>query len=107
VWDVTPDVAELPLNQHPSGSLETPYSIDRWNFSAVANTQVQFDLVDVSQPGIQFKWTQAPTGNRSPAPRTTAAALPRRTSCARAFTRSVFGIRDAQTLPRTKTTRKQ
>ena len=55
IWDVTPDVSDLVLNQQVLGRIETPYSIDRWNFSAVAGQQVRFDLVNVSQPGIQFK----------------------------------------------------
>ena len=61
VWDVTLDTGDLVLNQQVVGRIETPYSMDRWNFAAPAGTQVQFDLVDVSQPGIQFKLT-GPSG---------------------------------------------
>jgi hypothetical protein len=61
IWDVTPDLSDLLLNQQVGGHIETPYSVDRWNFSAVAGTQVRFDLVNVSQPGIKFKLT-GPSG---------------------------------------------
>ncbi|MEI7902427.1 MAG: DUF6531 domain-containing protein, partial [bacterium] len=54
VWDVTPDVSSLVLNQQVSGRIENPYSVDRWEFSAVAGQQVRFDLVNASGPGIAF-----------------------------------------------------
>jgi len=54
VWDVTADVAPLVLNQQVNGKIETPFSVDRWTFSAVANQQVRFDLVNSSGSGIVF-----------------------------------------------------
>ena len=54
VWDVTADVATLVLNQQRTGTIETPYAVDRWVFSAVANEQVRFDLVNTSRTGIAF-----------------------------------------------------
>jgi YD repeat-containing protein len=55
VWNVTPDELNLVLNQQVLGRIETPYSVDRWNFSAVANTQVRLELVSVSRPGVEFR----------------------------------------------------
>jgi hypothetical protein len=57
LWDVTADVNPLVLNQQRTGSIETPYSVDRWTFSAVAGQQVQFDLVNMSGTGIVFDLT--------------------------------------------------
>lgn len=54
VWEVSPDVAPLVLNQTTHGRIETPYSIDRWTFSALAGTQVRFDLINASAPGVAF-----------------------------------------------------
>ena len=54
VWDVTPLTAPLVLNQQVNGRIETPYSVERWTFSAVAGQQVRFDLVNTSGPGIGF-----------------------------------------------------
>ena len=44
----------LTLNQQVNSQLDTPVSMDRWEFSAVANQQVQFHLVAASSPDIQF-----------------------------------------------------
>ena len=54
VWDVTPDVATLVLNKALNGSIETPYSVDQWYFSAAANTQVRFDLLNESGTPVVF-----------------------------------------------------
>ena len=35
VWDVTANVAALPLNQQLNGAIETPYFVGRWVFSSV------------------------------------------------------------------------
>src|SRR5262249_4893245 len=53
-WDATVHNAILNLNQPASGSLDTPFTINRWNFSATANQQVQFHLLGTAQAGIQF-----------------------------------------------------
>ena len=42
VWDVTQTVRTLNLDQVSLGTIATPYSLDRWDFSAVAGQQVQF-----------------------------------------------------------------
>lgn len=54
LWQVTPDVAPLVLNQPCHGRIETPYSVDRWTFSAVAGQQVQFDLINASAQSMAF-----------------------------------------------------
>jgi len=54
VWDATADVTMLPLNQQRGGTIETPYSADRWEFSGVAGQQIRFDLISASGRGIAF-----------------------------------------------------
>src|ERR1043166_2330790 len=54
VWEVSPDIASLTLNQTHYGNIETPYSVDRWTFSAVAGQQVQFDWINASASGVAF-----------------------------------------------------
>jgi RHS repeat-associated protein len=54
LWDDTADVSSLLLNQQVNGRIETPYSVDRWTFSAVAGKQIRFDLINASAPGIAF-----------------------------------------------------
>ena len=61
VWDVTPRGGSLTLNQIVNGYVETPYSVDRWEFSAVAGLQVRLDLVSVYGPGVAFD-LQGPDG---------------------------------------------
>ncbi len=54
VWDITPDVNPLPLNQQANGEIETPFSIDKWTFSASAGQQIAFDLINRSNTSIVF-----------------------------------------------------
>ncbi len=54
VWEVTPDVAPLVLNDTAYGRIETPYGVDRWTFSAVAGQQVRLDFLNASAPGVVF-----------------------------------------------------
>ncbi len=54
VWDTTPNASSLVLNQMASGRITTPYSVDQWNFTANADQQVRFNLVNVSSPGVAF-----------------------------------------------------
>ena len=61
VWEVTPNVAPLVLNEQVVGTIKNIYSVDRWTFSARAGTQVQFDLMNVSRPGLAFSLT-GPSG---------------------------------------------
>jgi len=57
IWDTTADVSALVLNQQVLGMIENPYSVDRWEFSVTANTQVRFDLVNRSNSSIVFDFT--------------------------------------------------
>jgi len=56
-WVVTPDVAPAPFNQPHVGTIETPYSVDRWTFSAVAGQQIRFRLINRSSSKIVFSLT--------------------------------------------------
>src|ERR1035441_1722473 len=54
VWDATPTIASLVVNQQEYGQIKTPFSVDQWNFSAPAGEQVQFNLINVASPGVAF-----------------------------------------------------
>jgi len=54
VWDATPTVASLVLNQQEYGDLMSPFSVDEWTFAAGANDQVQFELLNVSSWAMGF-----------------------------------------------------
>jgi len=47
----------LTLNQQANSQLDSPVSVDRWEFSAVADVQVQLHVVAAANPGIQFDLT--------------------------------------------------
>ncbi|MBN2473846.1 MAG: RHS repeat protein [Pirellulales bacterium] len=55
IWNATFDVAPLIFGQPTTGTVDTAYSADRWTFSALANQQVQFDLIASSSSSVQFK----------------------------------------------------
>ena len=57
VGNATSDNAMLQLNQQQNGGIDSVFNEDHWSFSASANEQVQFDLLNVSSPGIQFELT--------------------------------------------------
>ena len=57
VYDVTPDVSPILLNQQVFGQIENPYSVDLWEFSAAANTQIRFDLLAMASSNIVFDLT--------------------------------------------------
>ncbi|HXR47355.1 MAG TPA: RHS repeat-associated core domain-containing protein [Candidatus Limnocylindrales bacterium] len=63
IWQTTPNVAALTMNEIVSGSIETPYSVDQWTFGANVNDQVRFHLVSLSGPGVGFD-LQGPNGWR-------------------------------------------
>jgi hypothetical protein len=54
VWDVTADVYSLVPDQQFLGKIETPYSLDHWNFTAAEGQQVKFDLINASASGLAF-----------------------------------------------------
>jgi len=49
--------SSLTLNQPENGQLDTPVSEDRWEFTAVANEQVEFHLIAAANSDIQFDLT--------------------------------------------------
>jgi RHS repeat-associated protein len=61
-FDVTPNVQTLNLNQEAVGNITSVFSLDRWNFSASAGTQVQLNLVNGSTAGLTYSLT-GPTGS--------------------------------------------
>ena len=56
-FDITPDVAALNLNQQVYGAVETPFAVDKWNFSVAGGTQIQFLLKASSSSGLHFALT--------------------------------------------------
>ncbi|MCX6876240.1 MAG: putative Ig domain-containing protein [Verrucomicrobia bacterium] len=80
LWDATPDVSPLALNGRVTGRIDTPYNIDRWTFSAVADQQLRFSLLSAANSGIGFDlagpagWTgfTGLTGSSAPLTLTTA-----------------------------------
>jgi len=42
------------LNDTAHGRNDTPYSAEYWTFSAMAGQQIQFQLVNASEPGVAF-----------------------------------------------------
>jgi hypothetical protein len=57
VWDATINVAPVLLNEPTVGVLETPYTADRWTFSASAGTQVRFHLINALSNDFAFALT--------------------------------------------------
>jgi RHS repeat-associated protein len=56
-WDSTPDVRPLLFNEVLLGQIETPFSVDRWFFSADQNEQIRFDLLNRTDPSVVFELT--------------------------------------------------
>jgi len=56
-YDATVYTSTVQLNQTVYGQLNSPYSQDQWTFSAVANTQIQFNLLASASPSLQFSLT--------------------------------------------------
>jgi YD repeat-containing protein len=54
LWDATVRSNALNLNQTVNGRLYTGYEVHNWTFSAQANQQVQFDLLNSSNPAVEF-----------------------------------------------------
>ncbi len=59
VADVTADVGSLNLNQRVTGNIENAFTLDRWNFSAMAGQQIQFDLINASTSALVFDLVDA------------------------------------------------
>ncbi|MFI5454955.1 MAG: RHS repeat-associated core domain-containing protein [Isosphaerales bacterium] len=56
-WNAPVHNNALNLDETVTGQLVTPYAVDHWNFSAVANEQVLFNLVNSSSSAIEFDLT--------------------------------------------------
>ena len=56
-YNATVNTAPLNLNQTTTGTIDTPFRIDRWTFAATAGQLVQFNLVNVSNPAVVFDLT--------------------------------------------------
>lgn len=54
IWKVTVDESTLSPNQSGNGRIESPYSMDRWKFSAVAGQILNFDLLNICGFGVAF-----------------------------------------------------
>ncbi len=59
VWESTPNVQTLNVNQIVQGNLSSPNSQDQWTFSAVAGQQVQFHLIPASTVGVTYTLNDA------------------------------------------------
>ena len=57
VGDATPQNDSLNLNQHVIGTIDNPFRIDNWTFSANAGQVVQFSLENVATSALQFSLT--------------------------------------------------
>ncbi len=51
------DVNPINFDQRYLGELETPFSVDRWTFAALADQSIRFDWVNADSPGIRFRLT--------------------------------------------------
>jgi hypothetical protein len=56
-YDATVHTMSAGVNQVINGQINTPYSQDRWTFSALANQQIKFDLLATGSPTIKFDLT--------------------------------------------------
>ncbi|HND56007.1 MAG TPA: PPC domain-containing protein, partial [Pirellulaceae bacterium] len=54
VWDSTPQVRTLDLNQQSVGVVAGPYARDEWRFRATQGQQVRLRVLNTSSPGLAF-----------------------------------------------------
>ena len=57
IWQSTPNIRPLPMEQIVNGSIQTPYGLDQWTFAATANTEINFHLINTSGTGVAFDLT--------------------------------------------------
>ena len=57
IFDSTVRTNPLAFNQRYVSTLSTPFSYDRWTFSAMAGQQIRLDLVNASNASIKFTLT--------------------------------------------------
>jgi len=53
-WDATVHSFTTNLNQVSYGQLASPYNVDQWTFSALANEQVRFDFLNSASSQFRF-----------------------------------------------------
>ena len=56
-YDATVYTSPIDLNQTVHGQLISQYNQDAWTFAAVANTQVQFNLISTTSSALRFSLT--------------------------------------------------
>jgi RHS repeat-associated protein len=56
-YNATVQTTPLNLNETTTGTIDTPFRIDRWTFTATAGQLVQFNLINVANPAVQFDLT--------------------------------------------------
>jgi RHS repeat-associated protein len=61
VLDGTTQTRPLNFNETETGQIFNPFQVHQWTFTAAANQNVQFNLVNVSNPAIKFDLT-GPSG---------------------------------------------
>ena len=54
VWDATVHSFTTNLNQVSYGQIASPYNVDQWTFSALANEQVRFDFLNSASSQFRF-----------------------------------------------------
>src|SRR5262249_39665623 len=56
-WDATIHTFMTGLNQTSRGQISSPYNVDEWTFSALANQQIKFDLLSSTSDLVRFDLT--------------------------------------------------
>ena len=56
-FDVTPRIAPLVLSQTEVGSINTPFDVQQWTFTALAGEQVRFHLINKTSAGLVYSLT--------------------------------------------------
>ncbi len=57
VWDVTLQNQPLLLGQNSNGTIDSPFAIQNWTFSALAGEQIQFHLNNETSAGLEYSLT--------------------------------------------------
>ena len=56
-FDVTPQISPLELGQNVVGSINTPFGVQQWTFTALADEQVKFHLINETSTGLLYTLT--------------------------------------------------
>ena len=56
-FDVTPQISPLELGQNVVGSINTPFAVQQWTFTALADEQVKFHLINETSTGLLYTLT--------------------------------------------------